>query len=220
MEFSWTASVSANSAQLWFQTASVLEEVNKLKDQNFLIIHGTADGGFSISFTLIMEFWFYLQCLNILRVRVLKSKGPLPAQCGASEPTGEGGGQLLPAAVPRRGPHSERAPQHPALPADSGQLLPKLPEAKRLPRTCGGWRGGRWLSPESLASLLKASPWTVGHPLHHLGSGCQAHGPNSGKQAHPITPWKFWNTCMLFLVANIHFHCCTVCLRVCLQDSP
>lgn len=44
--------------RLWFQTASVLEEVNKLKDENFLIIHGTADGGFSINFTLIIKFWF------------------------------------------------------------------------------------------------------------------------------------------------------------------
>lgn len=120
-------------------------------------------------------------------VCVFKSKGPLPAQCGASEPSGEGGGQLLPAAVPRWGPHSERSAQHPALPADSGQLLPKLPEAKHLPRTCGGWRGGWWLSPKFHAFLLKASLWTVCH-LHQLGSDCQAHGPNSRKQAHPITP--------------------------------
>lgn len=42
--------------RLWFQTASVLEDVNKLKDENFLIIHGTADGGFSINFTLIIKF--------------------------------------------------------------------------------------------------------------------------------------------------------------------
>lgn len=27
-----------------FQTASLLDEANKLKDENFLILHGTADG--------------------------------------------------------------------------------------------------------------------------------------------------------------------------------
>lgn len=37
----------------WFQTASVLEEVTKLKDENLLIVHGTADGGFLLEFTLI-----------------------------------------------------------------------------------------------------------------------------------------------------------------------
>lgn len=36
----------------WFQTASVLEEVTKLKDDNLLIVHGTADGGFLFQFTL------------------------------------------------------------------------------------------------------------------------------------------------------------------------
>ncbi|XP_037121643.1 inactive dipeptidyl peptidase 10 isoform X3 [Syngnathus acus] len=49
-----------------YSTTSLLEEVSKLKAENFLILHGTAD-----------------------------------AQRGAPEPTGEGGGQLLPAAVPR-----------------------------------------------------------------------------------------------------------------------
>lgn len=33
-----------------FQTASLLEEVNKLKDENFLILHGTADGEILINF--------------------------------------------------------------------------------------------------------------------------------------------------------------------------
>lgn len=42
--------------RFWFQTASVLEEVNKLKDKSFLIIHGTADGGFSTNVPLIAEF--------------------------------------------------------------------------------------------------------------------------------------------------------------------
>lgn len=37
----------------WFQSASVLEEVTKLKDENLLIVHGTADGGFLFEFTLI-----------------------------------------------------------------------------------------------------------------------------------------------------------------------
>lgn len=32
-----------------FQTASLLEEVNKLKDENFLILHGTADGEASVN---------------------------------------------------------------------------------------------------------------------------------------------------------------------------
>lgn len=32
----------------WFQTASVLEDVNKLKDESVLIVHGTADGGFVV----------------------------------------------------------------------------------------------------------------------------------------------------------------------------
>lgn len=36
----------------WFQTASVLEEATKLKDDNLLIVHGTADGGFLFQFTL------------------------------------------------------------------------------------------------------------------------------------------------------------------------
>lgn len=42
-----------NPLSLWlcvFQTASLLEEANKLRDENFLILHGTADG--EILFTL------------------------------------------------------------------------------------------------------------------------------------------------------------------------
>lgn len=36
-----------------FQTASVLEEVSKLKDENLLIVHGTADGEILFTFTFI-----------------------------------------------------------------------------------------------------------------------------------------------------------------------
>lgn len=190
----------------WFQTASVLEEATKLRDENLLIVHGTADGGFLFDFTPITSSGGFSSSLRFDILCVFKSKGPLPAQRGATEPTGEGGGQLLPPAVPRWGPHSEGPTQRPALPADCGQLPPKLPEAQRLPGTRGGWRGGGRVSPEPLAFFLKASPWTFHHLLHFLGSGCQAHGPNSGEQADPNTTWKFWSNRLLFLVAHINFN--------------
>lgn len=38
-----------------FQTTSLLEEVNKLKDENFLILHGTADGKILFNFILSLR---------------------------------------------------------------------------------------------------------------------------------------------------------------------
>ncbi len=86
-----------------------------------------------------------------------QSAGTLSAQRWAPEPAGEGGCQLLAAAVPRRGPHLERAAQHPALPAHSGELPPNLLEAQRPPRSHRGWRGRRWLNPEPLPFFWKDS---------------------------------------------------------------
>lgn len=146
-----------------------------------------------------------------------QSEGTLPAQRWAPEPTGEGRSQLFTAAVPRRGPHLEGSTQHPALPADSGELLPKLLEAQHLRRSYRGWWGRRWLSPEPLAFFSKDFPRTVCHLMHYLGSDYQAQDHRSGDQAHQITSCNFWkNWCMVYLVAHDYFHCYTVCLRPCL----
>lgn len=130
-----------------FQTASLLEEVNKLKDENFLILHGTADGEASVNHPT------FSVCLKVIKVcfhclGVCNSQGTLPAQCWAPEPSSEGWSKLLTAAVPGRGPRPERATQHPALPADSGELPPNLLEAHRSPRSHRRRRGGRRLSLE------------------------------------------------------------------------
>lgn len=63
-----------------FQTASLLEEVNKLKDENFLILHGTADGEASVNHPT------FSVCLKVIKVcfhclGVCNSQGTLPAQC-------------------------------------------------------------------------------------------------------------------------------------------
>lgn len=146
-----------------------------------------------------------------------QSEGTLPAQCWAPEPTGEGGSQLLTAAVPWRGPRPERAAQHPALPADSGELPPDLLEAQRRPRSRRVRRGRRRLSPETLPFFRKVSLWTVCHFMHYLGSDYQAQEHRSGDQAHQITSYDFWkNWCTVYLVAHNYFCCYTVCLRPCL----
>lgn len=61
---------------LWviFQTASLLEEVNKLKEENFLILHGTADGEvFSahVSEFVLVSIWNCLvKCVRLFKARV------------------------------------------------------------------------------------------------------------------------------------------------------
>lgn len=146
-----------------------------------------------------------------------KSEGTLPAQRWAPEPTGEGGSQLLAAAVPGRGPHPERAAQHPALPADSGELPPDLLEAQHPDRAHRGWRGRRWLSAEVLHFFWKESLRTVRHLMHYLGSDYQAQEHRSGDQAHQITSYNFWKYwCTVYLVAHNYFCCYTVCSRPCL----
>lgn len=80
----------------------MLEDVNKLKDENVLIVHGTADGGFLVKVATVQTGCYFLaRSIFCVCVCVSKSKSPLPAQRGAAEPPGEGGGQLLPPAIPR-----------------------------------------------------------------------------------------------------------------------
>lgn len=126
------------------QTASLLEEAHKLKDESFLILHGTADG--EILFIIIT--WApHLTYGQTCQYKPLScSEGTLSAQCGAPQPTGEDRRQLLTAAVPRRGPHLERSTQRPAFQTDGGQLLSQLPKAKPLSGTYRRWRRRRWLN--------------------------------------------------------------------------
>lgn len=81
----WTALFSARWVYLIkrsycdgisFQTASLLEEVNKLKDENFLILHGTADGEILFNFKFERSISCSSQFLLIsLYVRVLPKRG-------------------------------------------------------------------------------------------------------------------------------------------------
>lgn len=50
--------------RFFFQTSSLLDEVNKLKDENFLIVHGTADGEFLSVFVILEAFFATLLCVN------------------------------------------------------------------------------------------------------------------------------------------------------------
>lgn len=167
-------------------------------------------------FILVVVFPVYSVCACVC-VYFGQSEGTLSAQCWAPEPTGEGRSQLLTTAVPRRGPHLEGSAQHPALPADSCELPPKLLEAQHLPRSYRGWGRRRWLRPEPLAFFLKDSSWTVCHLKYYLGSDYQAHKDRSGDQVHQITSCNFEkNWCMIYWVAHNYFHCYTVCFRPCL----
>lgn len=175
----------------------MLEEVNKLKDENFLILHGTADGEMVFILWKMLELFFFF-ALSFLTLFIslcvlIHSKGTLPAQRWTPESSGEGGGQLLTAAVSRWGAHPERAPQHQTLPADNGELPPNLLEAQAPPRYHRGWRGGRWLSPNFLfLSFWRDFLQTVCHLLHYLGSNYQAQAHRSGDQTHQITSYNVW----------------------------
>lgn len=132
-----------------------------------------------------MRFFFHLHFQ--LLCLFCQSKGTLPAQCWAPEPTGEGGSQLLSAIVPRRGPHPEGATQHSALPADSSELPTKLLETQHPPGYHRGWRGGRWLRPEFFffnswkdsydCMTSYALPW-----VRLSGTRAQEWGPNTSDQ--------------------------------------
>lgn len=56
-----------------FQTASLLEEVNKLKDENFLILHGTADGEILLHFNNYNTLYLYSTLHSTQRNVTLKS---------------------------------------------------------------------------------------------------------------------------------------------------
>lgn len=166
---------------------------------------------FSCKFSLaciFFHFSFELLCV------FCQSKGTLPAQCWAPEPTGEGGSQLLSAIIPRRGPHPERATQHQALPADSSELPTELLETQRPPRYHRGWRGGRWLSSEFyFLSSQQDSLTTVWHLMHYLGSDYQAQEHSSGDQTHQINIYNFWkHWCTVYLITHNYFCCYSVYL--------